>query len=206
MKTTNRPKRKILRTASYACLILISLCISGCPSKREPAGNRNTSAASAIPGPRPAPGTLTEELNAAAGDSATLRDVRNTGILRAAITCNRPPLCFKDGYGVARGFEADLLRQIASAFGVKLNIVPPGRPAAISGPFQTKPEEQPFDLITYYYSRKTGWLAFRAEGDPGFRKAVALAISHLYDTGTYQQLFLNSLDPAQTAGKASRVK
>ncbi len=193
--------RKLLAVISFASLIICTMLSAGCSDNHAPAGKPHETAAPAIVGPRPAPGALTEEVTMAAGDSATLREVRSSGILRAAISCDRPPLCFKDKYGMARGFEVDLLRQTASAFGVKLNIVPPGEPAAISGPFPAMPIDTAPELIIYYYSRKTGWLAFRSEGDSGFRKALGLALTHLYDTGTYQQLFLNSINPAPSAGK-----
>ena len=122
--------------------------------------------------------------------------MRAAGLLRASLKCDRPPLCFINEYGVARGLEADLLRQTASAIGVKLNIVPAGEPAPLSGPVAAGDGAQDAMLVPYYYSAGTGWLAIRVNGDTGFRDAVELVIRHLYDTGTYQQLFRNWRAPA----------
>ncbi|MFA6448249.1 MAG: transporter substrate-binding domain-containing protein [bacterium] len=181
---------------------------SGCARKQYSApGQFATAAKTSAPAARApiAPAPLAAEVNSAAGNSAALAEIRKSGILRAALDCSRPPLCYKDSYGVARGFEVDLLRQTASALGVKLNIVPAGADAAISGPFKLNPEKPDAGLIAYYYSAKTGWLALRVNGDAGLRDAVKLIWDHLYDTGTFQQLFLNRLQQPQASDiKAGR--
>lgn len=189
-------------------LLLISLIPvlhNGCSANSSKNNSaKKASNASQPPTPSPMQGQLTMEVNKAAGNSPVLSEVRNSGILRASVECNRPPLCYKDKYGVARGFEVNILQQAASAMGVKLNIVPPETESPISGPSQYSKAKPDNALIPYYYSSKTGWLAFRVNGDAGFIKATRLIIDHLYDTGTYQQLFVNMTKETQNSGTAGK--
>jgi hypothetical protein len=200
----NFPSRGIGRLYSLiGVLAAFSLLIAaaGCTIKNAESDYRKSEKVqSQYIRPAPAAGPLTVEVNEAAGNSSTLSEIRRSGIVRASIDCARPPLCFKDKFGVARGFEVDLLRQTAAALGVKLNIVPQGSDAPISGPFTFPPEKHNSSLLPYYYTAKTGWLAFQINGDKGFRNAVELILNHLYDTGTYQQLFINRSIPIQQAG------
>lgn len=147
----------------------------------------------------PAFSVLANEVNLVAGDSETLREARKTGILRAALDCGRPPLCFRDEYGVARGLEVDLLKQAAAAFGVKLNVAAPGETAQISGSTVYLSKPQGTDIVTYFYSRKTGWLAFKVTGDEKFSEALKTVVRRLYETGTYQQLYMNWLPAGEKA-------
>lgn len=147
----------------------------------------------------PAFSVLANEVNLVAGDSETLREARKTGILRAALDCGRPPLCFRDEYGVARGLEVDLLKQAAAAFGVKLNVAAPGETAQISGSTVYLSKPQGTDIVTYFYSRNTGWLAFKVTGDEKFSEALKTVVRRLYETGTYQQLYMNWLPAGEKA-------
>jgi ABC-type amino acid transport substrate-binding protein len=188
------------KTKKSLCVIAIAaalLCaMAGCRAKpAAPVANAPAQpvAQTASPVPAPAMSALSVEVNRVAGDSSTFREVRESGILRAAIECNRPPLCFRDKYGIARGLEVDLLHQTAMALGVKLNVASAGARAEspISGPVPARSFPSDPGLAPYFFSQKQGWLSFRIDGDSGFRKAVRLVIQHLYDTGTYQQLFAN---------------
>jgi ABC-type amino acid transport substrate-binding protein len=194
----------LLRCAINVFMVSLLIIISGCSNKSRPEITQPAPGVAVPVSPAsrtaPAPGALAAEVNSVAGDSETLMAIRKSGILRAAIDCSRPPLCFKDDYGIARGFEVDLLRQTAAAIGVKLNIVSKNEKAPIAGPFGIDPSKPAPDLAIYFFSARTGWLAMKINGDKGFREAVTLIWSHFYDTGTFQQLFLNRLAGRQPSG------
>ena len=144
-------------------------------------------------------GVLGSELLRRAGGSDTLKGIRRTGLFEVALDCNRPGMCSRNEYGVPRGFEIGLLRQAASFLGAKLNVVAPGSDAHLSGPFPPQTGPGADTTSPYFYSSKTGWLCFRAEGDPAFAAAFDLMVRHLYETGTYQQLYKNHF-PAKDSG------
>jgi len=186
------------------CAGAIVLSLAGCGNSREKASGTKTAGS---PRTDPTFSVLTREIQKTSGSSATLAAVRKSGLLKVSFSCSRPPLCYQNKLGVPRGFEVDLLRQIASAFGVKLNIVAPGEPAPIEGPAAANSGVPGGDLIPYYYSESTGWLALKVNGDDEFHRGVALVIRHLYETGTFQQLFLMRMGVGEgTAGAESELE
>lgn len=191
------PKRNRLKRASaLAAVALVAAMLSGCPSGQGPsaAPPETVPAATARD---PVQSVLAADVELAAGDSETLRAARASGIIAAAVDCERPPMCFRDEYGVARGFEPDLLKFIASALGAKINIVSPGDPAAVISAPSVPNDSQ--SSVVYYYSAATGPLAFAISGDAGFKNAVALVIAHLYDTGAYGGIYKNWHNPQKNS-------
>jgi hypothetical protein len=185
----NRWKRA---AASLAALTVAAALLSGCPRGQgpSPASTETVPAATARD---PVQSVLASDVERAAGGSETLRVARASGIIAAAVDCERPPMCFRDEYGVARGFEPDLLKYVASALGAKINIVPPGDPSAvISAP--SAPNDSDASVV-YYYSAATGPLALSISGDAGFKNAVALVIAHLYETGAFGGIYKSWHNP-----------
>lgn len=200
-RTTNRNGVWLLMALAAA---LMTVC--GCGRGGGGAETRQPVSQLRASMPDPAFSALAVEVSRAAGDSQTMRAVREAGILAAAVDCGRPPMCFRDEYGVARGFEVDLLRQAASAFGVKLNMIQAPGPAQITGP-QSRPAPGADEkLVDYYFSAAGGWLSFRVEGDAGFAGALRLVVMHLYDTGTYQQLHRNWFSESTPIGEMEKTK
>ena len=142
-----------------------------------------------------------EVLGPVAGAPA-LKALRRRGILKAAAPCDRPPMCSKNAYNVAFGFEPQLLSRIArQGLGVKENIVDPGaggadvllavpcgRPGA--PPISEKNKKSHGLTGPYYYSADRGWLCMRVlRGGPRVAEAIDRILRHFYDTGAFQDIF-----------------
>src|SRR4051794_37332751 len=65
-------------------------------------------------------------LNAAGAHAANdrFKEVLNRGILRVGVQGALPPWSYRDTKGELIGFEVDLANDVASALGVKLELVP----------------------------------------------------------------------------------
>jgi ABC-type amino acid transport substrate-binding protein len=151
---------------------------------------------------------LAPEVLAAEANEPAIKALRNRGLLKVAAPCDREALCTRMKYGVAVGFEAELLRKLSNeVIGVKENIVAendadadvragvtcgaPGMPPipsdARTGKIFTGP---------YYYSKNTGWLCFEVlKGGRPLARALDTIVAHFYRTGTLQQIYKNWFPP-----------
>lgn len=168
------------------------VCLCGCPEKaplKESPEGRAPSAPvdSAF---MPVMGQLNGEILEIAARSESVKKIQRDGILAAALKCEGDNLCRRDEYGASRGFEIDILRRIATHLGVKLNVVD-GEADLYGGVAEregdTIPVEQP-----YYFDAENGWRYFSVSGDEAFAMTISAIIRHLYETGTYQQMYKNN--------------
>lgn len=134
---------------------------------------------------------LNEELREIASKSDTIKTIQENGILVASIMCMEDNLCSKDEYGTERGFEIDILKRISMLLGVKLNITE-GEGASIID-HTTDPADNIIQTsYPYFYSAEEGWSYFFITGDQAFADTISEIIRHLYETGTYQQMYKNN--------------
>lgn len=142
-------------------------------------------------------GQLDENLRGIAAKSITISNIQESGILVASVKCREDNLCNKDAYGAQRGLEIDILKRISMLIGVKLNISG-GADASIFGS-GTEPDKNVIQVsYPYFYSEKEGWLYFTISGDQAFADTISGIIKHLYETGTYQQMYKNNFKQNMT--------
>ncbi len=195
----------ILVIVVFVMLVFVPGCDMGkesiAPKKGTPSEPIFPDAAFSIPG---------MYIVEAAGDSAILSKIRETGLLVVSLDCDRPLMCSKNKYGIPRGFEVDLLRQFAYFLGAKLNVVGSDRESMISGPAVCGADTASFFSTPYFYSSETGWLCLKVEDDPVFADVFNLVLTHIYETGAYQQLFMNwfkkSYYPEKSEGEPAGIE
>lgn len=209
---------------ALAAAAMLALCVSCAGHKSEPRPPATTGGTQtkqpATPPQKPAAAPKGPLANRAViplgpetlGPAARSREVaalRKSGILKAAAPCDRPALCTRSEFGVAVGFEVELIRKIAEwGFGAKENILEQGNPGAdiaaavpcdgsgaFSGP-DSQDGPQPVLAGPYLYRADTGWLCFEVlRGGEPVAEALNLILQHLYDTGTFQTVYKNWFPP-----------
>jgi polar amino acid transport system substrate-binding protein len=86
---------------SVSALLLVALALTGCQS--WPSGSSSAPARSA--------------------SDAQLSQILASGKLRVAVSADRPPLNFKNASGEIVGFEVDIVKALATAMGLQLELV-----------------------------------------------------------------------------------
>lgn len=151
---------------------------------------------------------LGPEVLGPAAEAPEVAALRESGLLKATVPCDRPGLCTRSEFGVAVGFEVELIRKIAEwGFGVKENIlqqdsleadIAAAVPCDSSGKF-TGPEsgdDRPLLVGPYFYRSDAGWLCFEVRrGGAPVADALSRIVQHFYDTGTFQQVYKNWFPP-----------
>jgi len=151
---------------------------------------------------------LGPEVLGPAADTPEIAALRESGLLRATVPCDRPGLCTRSEFGVAVGFEVELIRKIAEwGFGVKENIleqdsleadiaaaVPCDSSGTITG--SESRDAHPLLVGPYFYQSDSGWLCFEVRrGGAPVADALGRIVQHFYDTGTFQQVYKNWFPP-----------
>lgn len=174
--------------ASFLCLAMIA---SGCGGGPPDQPEKEKGIAADPVFPDAAYNVLGGDISELAGKSPVLKEIRETGLLVVALRCDRPGMCERNEYGIARGFEVDLMRRLAFFTGAKLNIVDPGGDAPIRGSIPCAKSDSLSGSAPYFYSSESGWLCMESGGDHDFARVIDLVVNNLYETGAYQQLFSN---------------
>ena len=220
-----KPKPTLLRAARLCLLLATSaaLCAAACSCPARHAAKRAPQAAPGQPpdaggqkkpqqekSPLSAGATFGILADATLGPLAggpEIKALRQRGLLKIALPCSARGLCTKTKYGIAVGFEVELLRKISNdVLGVKENFVdrgdgeadilaeiPCGAPDA-----PPRPDASARRSLTgpYYYSPETGWLCLRVvTGAPAMTDALNMTIAHFYKTGIFQQVYKNWFPP-----------
>lgn len=214
--------RTLNKCAAYRSAALFAVCtlaifsFSGChkvkkvekPAHTKQAAQKPEPAAAAVLDPTRSPlagetfRMLAPEVLGSIAGTPELKALRKRGIIRGAIPCTRPPLCSKNKYNAAFGFEPQLLSRIArQGLGVKENIVDPGGADADvqfavscgapgGPPIDDKEKKNSLMAGPYYYSADDGWFCIRVlRGGRHTADALDRILKHFYDTGAFQDIF-----------------
>jgi len=184
-RISNIFKSLLILTASiYLCSLV---CASGCQTndiqnkeqENIPSKSQNF----------PVHNSFSVEIIKNFSDSKTIKDIRNSGILKVGTLCDNKPFCYKNDYGAARGFEVDISKQIASILGVKLNIIDNQNKVHLTAHhISNNPDDEDF-LIKYFFQPENTWICFRTDNDHQFHAAIQMIVDHLYETGAYQNIY-----------------